>query len=87
MRDVAKGIPTSKIVAIEYIAETSVPCHLKVAARTQSGIRDERRAALHLPVRRMTESGMRYLADVIAVPESNGNRSGNQDFSRSWVTF
>lgn len=67
-----KGIPTSKIAALEDAAETTVRYHLQIAARAEPGIRDEHKAALPPPARRTPEAGMRNLADVIAFHESEG---------------
>lgn len=67
-----KGIPTSKIAAIEDVGETTVRYHLQIAARAEPGIRDEHKAALSLPAPRMPEVGLRSLADVIAFHESEG---------------
>lgn len=67
-----KGISTSKIAAITDVAEASVRYHLQIAARAEPGIRNEHKAALPLPARRMPEAGLRNLADVIAFHESEG---------------
>jgi hypothetical protein len=66
------GIPTSKIAAIEDVAETTVRYHLQIAARAEPGIRDEHQSALPLPAPRMPEAGLRNLADVIAFYQSEG---------------
>lgn len=67
-----KGIPTSKIAAIEDVAETTVRYHLQIAARAEPGIRDEHKAALTFPAPRMAEAGLRNLADILAFHESEG---------------
>lgn len=67
-----KGIPTSKIAALEDVAETTVRYHLRIAARAEPGIRDEHKSALPLPAPRMPEAGLRNLAGVIAFHESEG---------------
>jgi hypothetical protein len=67
-----KGIPSSKIAALEDVAETTVRYHLQIAARAEPGIRDEHKAALSLPARRMPEVGLRNVADVMAFHESKG---------------
>lgn len=67
-----KGIPTSKIAAIEGVAETTVRYHLQIAARAEPGIRDEHKAALPPPTRRIPEAGLRNLADVLAFHETEG---------------
>ncbi len=67
-----KCIPTSKIAALEDIAETTVRYHLQIAARAEPGIRDEHKAALPLPARRTPEAGLRNLADVLAFHELEG---------------
>jgi hypothetical protein len=67
-----KGIPTSKIAALEDVAETTVRYHLQIAARSEPGIRDEHKAAFSFAVRRTPEAGLRNLAEVIAFHESEG---------------
>ncbi|WP_181037592.1 helicase associated domain-containing protein [Arthrobacter sp. ZGTC412] len=67
-----KGIPTSKIAALEDVAETTVRYHLQIAARAEPGIRDEHKAALSPPARRPSEVGLRNLAAVIAFHKSEG---------------
>ncbi|MDR7161760.1 helicase associated domain-containing protein [Arthrobacter sp. BE255] len=67
-----KGIPTSKIAAMEDVAETTVRYHLQIAARAEPGIRDEHKAALPLPARRTPDAGLRNLADILALHESEG---------------
>lgn len=67
-----KGIPSSKIAAIEGVAETTVRYHLQIAARAEPGIRDEHKAALPRPARRTPQAGLRNLAGVIAFHESEG---------------
>lgn len=67
-----KGIPVTKIAAIENVAETTVRYHLQIAARAEPGIRDEHKAALPPEPQRTPEAGLRNLADVIAFHESEG---------------
>ncbi|RAX43754.1 helicase-associated protein [Arthrobacter sp. AQ5-06] len=67
-----KGIPTSKIAAVEDVAETTVRYHLQIAARAEPGIRDEHKAALPLPARRTPDAGLQNLADILAFHESEG---------------
>lgn len=79
-----KGIPTSKIAAIEGVAETTVRYHLQIAAREEPGIRGEHKAALPPPAKRTPEAGLRNLtrsspstnprADC---PSLTGSPSGN----------
>lgn len=67
-----KGITTSKIASLEDVAETTVRYHLQIAARAEPGIRDEHKAALPPPARRIPKAGLRNLADVLAFNEAEG---------------
>jgi hypothetical protein len=67
-----KGLTTSKIAALEEVAETTVRYHLQIAARAEPGIRDEHKAALPPAAQRIPEAGMRNLAEVLAFHESEG---------------
>lgn len=67
-----RGIPTSRIAAIQDVAETTVRYHLQIAARAEPGLRDEHKAALPPSARRTPEAGLRNLANVIAFHEVEG---------------
>lgn len=67
-----KGIPTSKIAAIEGVAETTVRYHVQIAARADPGIRNDHKAALADPAPRIAEAGLRNLGEVIAFHQSEG---------------
>jgi Helicase associated domain len=67
-----KGIPTSKIAALEGIAETTVRYHLQLAASADPCLRDEHRAALNPAGPRTPAAGLRNLAGVLAFYEAEG---------------
>lgn len=67
-----KGISSSKIAAMEGVAESTVRYHLQIASRAEPSLRDEHKAALPAAVRRPQDKGLRNLADVIAFHESEG---------------
>lgn len=67
-----QGIPTSKIAAAARVAETTVRYHLQIAARADLGIREEHKGALAPPAPRISEAGLRNLADVITFHEAQG---------------
>lgn len=67
-----KGIPASKIAAITRTAETTVRYHLQSAVRADPGLRDQHHAALTAPAPRLTQAGLRNLADVLAFHQAEG---------------
>jgi hypothetical protein len=65
------GIPTPKIAAAAGVAETTVRYHVAVAARQDSGLRGEHRAALSKPPR-LTAPGQRNLEEILALYKIEG---------------
>lgn len=61
-----KGIPTSKIAALADVPETTVRYHLQIAARAETGLRDEHKTALLRAGPRTTGAGLRNLGVVLA---------------------
>lgn len=86
-----QGIPASKIAAAVGAAETTVRYHLQIAARAEPGIRDEHRSMLIPAAKRITETGLRNLADVLAfhqaerrLPVSHG-KSARERALAAWL--
>ncbi|MBE4720513.1 helicase associated domain-containing protein [Pseudarthrobacter sp. AB1] len=67
-----RGVPTSKIAALEGMAVTTIRYHLQIAARTDPGIRVEHTAALTSAKPRTPVAGLRNLNDVIAFFQAKG---------------
>lgn len=85
-----KGIPAPKIAAGAGVAESVVRYHLAIAAKQDSGLRQEHTAALPAPPPRVTDAGRRNLADVLAFYEAEGRlpvngRSPQESALAGWL--
>lgn len=67
-----KGLPASKIATITRAAETTVRYHLQLAVQADPRLRDEHQAALAAPAPRITQAGLRNLADILTFHQTEG---------------
>jgi len=67
-----QGTPTAKIAASAGVAETTVRYHLQLAAKQDPAIRGEHKVALAPPLPRITDGGLRNLAEVLAFYDAQG---------------
>lgn len=85
-----KGIPAPKIAAGAGVAASVVRYHLAIAARQDSGLRQEHQAALPAPPPRVTDAGRRNLAAVLAFFAAEGRlpvngRSPRESALAGWL--